>query len=170
MKVRGVGTCSPDGLATSVVKVRRNEKLNTVESALKSHYDLVNVNRTEDFQPRSQPRQGLHVYRYGHPGLRPAEFVKPAGNAASQMRPDVLSGRGVSINMQPLRGWQQTLGLATSVVKVRRNEKLNTVESALKSHFLTTSQEACGILISSCTDPGLRTSLRLDQSLSIASF
>ena len=52
----------------------------------------------------------------GHPGLRPAELVKPTGNAASQMRPDVLSGRSVAINMQPLTG------LATSVVKVRRSE------------------------------------------------
>ena len=41
--------------------------------------------------------------------VRP-ELVKPTGNAALQVRPDVLSGRGVSINMQPLTG------LATSVV------------------------------------------------------
>ena len=46
-------------------------------------------------------------------GSRPAELVKPAGNAASQMRPDVLSGRNVSINMQPLTG------LGASVEKVR---------------------------------------------------
>ena len=41
---------------------------------------------------------------YRHPGLRRAELVKPTGNAASQMRPDVLPGRSVSINMQPLTG------------------------------------------------------------------
>ena len=47
---------------------------------------------------------------------RPAELVKPAGNAASQMRPDVLSSSSVSINVQPLTG------LGTSVGKVRCGE------------------------------------------------
>ena len=87
-----------------------------IKVGLQFNHDRVNVNRTEGFQPRSQPRQGSHVYRYGQPGLRPAELVKLTGNAASQMRPDVFSGRGESINMQPLTG------LATSVVKVRRSE------------------------------------------------
>ena len=47
------------------------------------------------------PLTGLHVYRYGHPGLRPAELVKPTGNAASRMRPDVLSGRSVYKHATP---------------------------------------------------------------------
>jgi hypothetical protein len=46
-----------------------------------------------------QPRQGLHVYRDGPTG---SHLVKPDTIAASQMRPDVLSGRSMSINMQPL--------------------------------------------------------------------
>ena len=44
------------------------------------------------------------------PLARPAEFVKPAGNAVSQKRPDVFSGRNVSINMQPLTGLGASLG------------------------------------------------------------
>ena len=48
--------------------------------------------------------------------VRPS-WVKPTGNAASKMRPDVLSGRSVSINMQPLTGLEHETpdGLATSV-------------------------------------------------------
>ena len=80
----------------------------------------------------SQPRQGLHVYRSRPTGLCPAEFVNPAGNGASQMRPDVLSGRSVSINMQPLAG------LGTSVGKVRCCES-STQLKVHSSHTFHTS-------------------------------
>jgi len=72
---------------------------------------------TGDLHPRSQPRQGLHVYRSGPTGSPPAELVKPVGTAASQMRPDVPSGRSVSINMQPLTG----LGTSVGEVRCRKN-------------------------------------------------
>ena len=50
------------------------------------------------------PDRGCMFIDTGTPAIGPAELVKPTGNAASQMRPDVLSGRSVSINMQPLTG------------------------------------------------------------------
>ena len=45
----------------------------------------------------------------------PAELVTPAGYAVSQMRPEVLSGLNVSINMQPLTG----LGIRSGEVRCR---------------------------------------------------
>ena len=55
----------------------------------------------KDSKSASQPGQGCLFIDTGPPGLPPAELVKRAGNTASQMRPDVLSGHSVSMNIQP---------------------------------------------------------------------
>ena len=54
----------------------------------------------------------------GPTGSHPAELVKPAGNVAKKMRPDVLSGPSVSISMQPLTGLGTSVG-DFGVVKVQ---------------------------------------------------
>jgi hypothetical protein len=65
----------------------------------------------------------------GATGSRPAELVKPAVSVASQMRPDVLSGGSVSMNMQTLTG------LGTLVGQVRCRESSTALKPHLKSQL-----------------------------------
>ena len=60
----------------------------------------------EDFQPVPNPVRGCMFIDPGPPAHVRPSWSNPPGMQASQMRPDVLSGRSVSITMQPWRGWE----------------------------------------------------------------
>ena len=75
----------------------------------------------------------------GPTGSRPAELVKPAGNAVSQMRPEVLS--------EPQRVYKHATpdGVGNVVGKVRRRE-LNTTVLLLNTTVLLTEAYGAKIL------------------------
>src|SRR4030095_3319109 len=74
------------------------------------------IDRIAKSHNRKPGTNGPPRYLGTGPRLRPAELVKLAGNAALRMRPDVLSCRSVTINMQPLAG------LVTLAERVRCRE------------------------------------------------